>query len=93
MFQSLFEQLGDQVAFIGIDHQDRRAAALDLLTETGVTYPTGYDPVGDIARAYGLFGMPTTVFISADGVILARRTGEMDALELERAINDVLLDD
>lgn len=92
-FQALHERLGNRVAFVGIDHQDRREDALDLLAETGVTYPTGYDPAGDVARAYGLFGMPTTVFISVDGEILARRTGEIDADELERTIQRLLLDD
>ena len=91
-FQALHERLDGQVAFIGIDHQDRREDALDLLAETGVTYPTGYDPAGDIARAYGLFGMPTTVFISAEGEIVGRRTGEIDAAELEATVNDLLLD-
>lgn len=92
-FQAAHERLAGQVAFIGINHQDRREDALDLLAETGVTYPIGYDPAGDVARAYGLFGMPTTVFISAGGEILARRTGELDADELERTIEDLLFDD
>lgn len=92
-FQAAHERLGGQVAFIGINHQDRREDALDLLADTGVTYPIGYDPAGDVARAYGLFGMPTTVFISADGEILARRTGELDAAELARTIQRLLLDD
>lgn len=91
-FQALHERLGDRVTFIGIDHQDRRDDALDLLAETGVTYATGYDPAGDIARTYGLFGMPTTVFISAEGEILARRTGEIDADELEATIDDLFLE-
>lgn len=90
-FPALYERFGDRVALIGINHQDRRSNALDLLTETGVRYPTGHDPDGQVARAYGLFGMPTTVFISADGAILARRTGEIDADELERTIDDLLL--
>ena len=90
-FQALHERLGDQVVFIGIDHQDRREDGLKLLTDTGVTYRAGHDPTGEIARSYGLFGMPTTVFISADGEIVARRTGEMKADELEMAIEDLLL--
>ena len=90
-FEALHQRLGDQVAFLGVAHQDRREDALDLLAETGVTYRTGYDPAGDVARDYGLIGMPTTVFISADGEIVAKRTGELDAADLETAINDFLL--
>lgn len=44
-----------------------------------------------VARAYGLFGMPTTVFISPHGEILARRTGEMSSDELLRTIDELLL--
>lgn len=91
-FQALHDQLGDQVAFVGIDHQDGRSPALDLLTETGVTYPTAHDPAGDVAQAYGLYGMPTTVFISSTGERLATRTGEIRADELERTIRQLLLD-
>lgn len=90
-FQAVHERLGDQVAFLGVNHQDSRSDALALLAETGVTYPSGHDPQGNVARAYGLFGMPTTVFISPDGDILARRTGEMSADELRRTIDELLL--
>lgn len=90
-FEALHERLGDRIAFLGVAHQDRREDALDLIAETGVTYPTGYDPAGDVARSYGLYGMPTTVFIAADGEILATRTGELDASDLEAAIHDLLL--
>ncbi len=90
-FEAVYRRLGDQVAFIGINHQDRRDDALALLADTGVTYPVGHDPQGEVARDYGLFGMPTTVFISKSGEVLARRTGEMTAEELERTINEILL--
>ena len=91
-FQALHDQLGERVAFVGIDHQDGRTPALALLADTGVTYPTAHDPAGDVAQAYGLYGMPTTVFISPSGERLATRTGEIRADELERTIRQLLLD-
>jgi len=51
-----------------------------------VRYPTGYDPQGTVALDYGLYGMPTTVFISATGDVLELRMGEMSSAELERTI-------
>lgn len=91
-FERLHQQLGDRVAVVGINHQDGRGDALALLDETGVTYPSAHDPAGEVAQAYGLYGMPTTVFISATGERLATRTGEMHADELERTVHDLLLD-
>ncbi len=43
-----------------------------------------------MARAYGLFGMPTTVFVTADGTIAGRHTGELSEEQLRRAVEDLL---
>ena len=88
-FEAVHQRVGDRVAFIGIDNQDSRDDALEFLDHTGVTYPTGFDPKGGVARAYGLFGMPTTVFVSKDGRILARRTGSLTEQQLTKAIRDL----
>lgn len=90
-FERVHRRLGTQVAFLGIDHQDQREAALQLLRETGVSYPAGYDPAGKVALNYGLFGMPTTIFISPQGQVLERRTGEIGESELEAMIRELLL--
>jgi thioredoxin-like negative regulator of GroEL len=37
---------------------------------------------GQIAAAYGVLGMPTTVFISADGTVVAKHTGQLRASTL-----------
>ncbi|MEO7836259.1 MAG: TlpA disulfide reductase family protein [Acidimicrobiales bacterium] len=85
-FQAVAQLWDDRVAFIGVNHQDSRRLALELLAETGVRYPSGYDPGGTTAAAYGLLGMPTTLFISAEGKVLERRTGEMSRRDLERTL-------
>lgn len=88
-FQAVYRRTGDDVAFLGINNKDSRDDALDLLRTTGVRYPSGFDPKGQVAQAYGLYGMPTTVFISADGRILATRTGEMTESALSAAITEL----
>ena len=59
-FQAVSDRVGSKVAFLGIDHQDSREGGLDLVAQTGVRYPIGYDPDGSVATGYGLFGMPNT---------------------------------
>lgn len=85
-----WERFGDRVQFVGIDHQDVRADALGLLDEFAITYPAGYDPKGQTAFAYGLRGLPATVFITADGRVQAIRHGELDATTLEQRITELL---
>ncbi len=88
-FQAVSQELGHRVAFVGINHQDGRSPALRLLEETGVTYPAGHDPEGKVAVAYGLIGMPTTVFISPTGQVVATQVGEMSRSQLATAIEEL----
>lgn len=85
-FARLARELGGRVAFVGIDHQDSRRLARQLLEETGVGYPAGYDPDGRTAVDYRIIGMPTTVFISPDGRILASHAGEISAEDLRATV-------
>jgi|SRR5581483_6206553 len=86
-FESVYEAVGDRVAFLGIDNKDFRDSALDFLRQTGARYPSGSDPAGDIAARYGVVGMPTTVFISTDGRLLERRLGEISSQDLRQTIS------
>ena len=84
--QEVSEEVQDRIAFVGINHQDNRGEAVAFLDDTGVDFPAGYDPEGATATAYGLYGMPTTIFISPDGRILERHRGEISESDLRRKI-------
>lgn len=66
------------VEVVGIDVADSRSRAVDLLDEAGVTFPAGYDPARDVADRYRVSGMPTTVFVGADGRVLGTVRGPLD---------------
>ena len=86
-FASAADDLRDNVAFVGIDNTDSRDAAIDLATASHLNYPSGFDPSGKVASGYGLFGMPTTYFISADGKILGTHTGQLSSRTLRDTIS------
>ena len=88
-FQSVYRKVASDVAFVGMNHQDNREAALALVRKTGVRYPSGFDPDGRVAKEYGLYGMPTTVFISRDGRIVAKQTGEMTEAQLVATLDEL----
>ncbi len=90
-FEAAHQRFGDRVAFLGVNHQDGRTPARELLRQTGVTYPSGSDPEGKVAADYALRGMPSTVFVSASGKIRATRTGELSRSQLEDMIEKLLL--
>ncbi|WCO68008.1 redoxin family protein [Iamia majanohamensis] len=91
--QAAHRDLGDRVRFIGINHQDARRDALDFVARTGVTYPSGFDPDGDVARSFGAFGLPTTYFVSRTGQIVATKTGEVTPEQLRSEIDALLSED
>ncbi len=65
------------VAFIGIDIQDKEDDAKAFLKEFNVSYPNGRDP-GKIAIDYGVWGVPETFFIDARGRITYKHVGTPD---------------
>ncbi len=88
-FEAVHRRAGSRVTLLGMNNQDTRRDALGLLRQAKVSYPSGFDPSGRVGEAYLLRGMPTTVFISTEGTILATRTGQMSESELADAILDL----
>jgi cytochrome c biogenesis protein CcmG, thiol:disulfide interchange protein DsbE len=73
--EPMHQQMGDEVVFVGLNLQDTPDRAAAIVEQTGVTYVLGEDPNGDLFTAFGGFGMPTTVFIDADGTVVNSHTG------------------
>lgn len=75
------------IAFFGIDHQDSRTQAQDLLAASGVNYPSGYDPNGIVAAKYGIStGLPATAFIDRTGHVTHIQYGEITQDELDQQL-------
>lgn len=71
-FQRVAERLGGRVQLLGANPQsnDTDSAQREMIERAGITYPTFPDPRDDLLRQFNTTGgLPTTVFISADGVV------------------------
>lgn len=73
--EAVHRSVADEVTFIGINTQDTLERAEALVTETGVSYELLRDPDGALFQAFGVFGMPSTFYVDADGTIVERHTG------------------
>ena len=89
-FEVVHQAVGGEVDFLGLALQDRPEAARALVADTGVTYAVGTDD-GEIFELFKGLGMPTTVLIGADGVVLDVHSGQLSAAALREKIDDVLL--
>lgn len=83
------------VTVVEIVYQDTAEAAVAFLQETGVSDEAVYlmDPGGRAAIAYGVFGIPETFFVAADGTVVGKAIGATDALVLGSTIDAVLRGD
>lgn len=77
-----------KVTFLGVDSNDTAGPARAFLAQVHVTYPAVSDPQASLATKYGLFGLPTTVFISPSGIVLGRHIGELKANTLRMALQE-----
>jgi cytochrome c biogenesis protein CcmG, thiol:disulfide interchange protein DsbE len=79
------------VVLLGVNYQDREAAARQFLARFGHTFPNGPDVGSKVAIAYGVYGVPETFFIDRDGRIAHKHVGEItfDTLvqQIERLLN------
>lgn len=77
---------GSDVEFVGILYQDSAEAGLRYIRDNGNTWPSVNDDQGTVAFAYGVFGIPETYFIGADGIIAGRHIGPIDDATLINGI-------
>jgi len=88
LLEQAYRALHGKVVFLGVDANDSSSAAKAFLAQVHVTYPTVSDGEGTTAIEYGLYGLPTTVFISPSGKIEGRHIGELHADTLQAALQE-----
>ena len=93
--QRFYDGSKDKFTLIGVDvgqftglgsKQDAR----NLLRELGVTYPAGFTDDGTVVRKYEVSGMPTTVFIDSQDIIVEKWSGILIREILERITTEML---
>ena len=88
-FEEVFNEFGGEVAFVGISTDPRKEDAEILIEETGVTYDLGWDPDAALFAEFGGFAMPTTVFVTADGIVHETWSGVLTAADLTTKIEEL----
>ncbi|MFQ6026436.1 MAG: TlpA family protein disulfide reductase [Dehalococcoidia bacterium] len=93
--QEFYEEFNDRVVLLGLDvgqftglgnQEDAQA----LLEELGVTYPAGFTTDGSVISRHKVLGMPTTVFIDANGEIFRNWTGALNTERMTEITNEML---
>jgi len=78
------------VVLLGIPFQDDPAASRAYVEEQGAGWPILADPRSRTGLAYGVYGVPETVFIGRDGRIAGKVVGPVRYEELTRWFDRLL---
>ncbi|MCZ7487404.1 DsbE family thiol:disulfide interchange protein [Rhizobium rhizogenes] len=74
-----------RITVVGINYKDKQDNALRFLGELGNPFAAiGVDPNGKAAIDWGVYGIPESYLVSADGTILYKKVGPFDARSVER---------
>ena len=90
-FNTDHEALGDQVQFLMVNMTDGSRETVEtaskFINDMGYSFPVLYDKDMDAASVYGVYSIPSTYFIAADGTAVARASGAIDAETLQEGID------
>ena len=78
------------VVFVGVDFEDSAEDAAAYAEEMGGDWPLATDPGSRAAIDFGVFGVPETFVLDAEGQVVAKRVGPVDYEWLTSTIEDAL---
>lgn len=90
-FNEKYLELSGEVTFLMVNMTDGSRETVEIasgfIAEMGYEFPVFYDTASSAAITYGVYSLPTTFFIDADGHAIAQATGAIDASTLQRGID------
>lgn len=93
-FDEAYRTYGEQISFLMVDlcayGNDTMENARAMVEAGGWSFPVCYDTQGEAVNAYAIRSMPTTIFVSADGTLVAKRIGAMTQAQLLQEIEGLL---
>ncbi|VFM95276.1 MAG: Peroxiredoxin [Candidatus Kentron sp. G] len=78
------------LAILAVNVRQGRKTVRAFADKLGVSYHVLLDETGQVARAYGVTGLPTTFLVDREGRLRSRILGESSAEAFERAVSKLL---
>jgi cytochrome c biogenesis protein CcmG/thiol:disulfide interchange protein DsbE len=79
-----------RVVFLGVSFQDATATALAYAASHALSWPLLADPDSTTGLAYGISGVPETIFVGADGRVAWKQVGPVNYELLTARIEQLL---
>ncbi len=77
--QRLWEEFKEEdFVILAINIQEEIKLVSSFMNERGLSFPVLLDEKGEVARSYGISGIPATFFLNPDGEIIGKAVGARD---------------
>ncbi|CAA7612523.1 TlpA disulfide reductase family protein [Magnetospirillum sp. SS-4] len=91
MIQTVWSQSRDRgFEVLAVNAGQEKGDIAEFIAKLGVTYPVLLDPGSKVTRAYGVTGLPMTLFVGRDGKVKGRILGETDEATFRRKVEELL---
>lgn len=92
-YNEVFKELGGEVQFMMVDLVDGSRETVDsaksFIKDNGYEFPIFFDTDQEAAIAYGIYSIPTSIFIDADGKVVKSITGSLTKDDLLAEIENI----
>jgi len=78
------------VRILAINVRQDRATAASFIDKLGISYEVLLDEEGEVARRYGVLGLPSTFFVDGKGLLRTRIIGESTPEDFTSVVNELL---
>ncbi len=93
-FQEVYDEVSaEDVSFLGVNVKDDRQLAQAFLDDEAITFPSVFDPRGEVAlafRDYPANAIPSTIILDRDGRVAAVYVSVVPADELRRVLDTLV---
>ena len=90
-FNEKYQELGEDIQFLMVNMTDGSRETVEIASEfvagQGYTFPVFYDTAQHAAMVYGVYSLPTTFFIDAEGYPVAYAAGAISGDDLLQGID------
>ena len=94
-FDSAYKEHGEEINFLMVNLTDGSTETVESASEfiglEGFSFPLLFDSTQEAAYLYGVYSIPMTFFVDAEGYLVARATGSIDGEMLKSGL-DMLID-
>ena len=92
-FEDVWKKYGDQVEFLMVnlaDDNDTPKAVEAFMEKNGYEFPLYYDSDYDAAYTYGIYSIPVSLFVDADGNLSKGYIGALNEAVIRICIEEIL---